>query len=278
MIAFIGSVFSPYYARAITRRQGQAEHFCAMNVVLYQPRRHAWAMTERRRHSVVRDSAHLQIGPSRLHWDGAALHGVFDEITVPVPRRLKGRICVRPQALERAIYPLDEGGRHGWQPIAPRARIEVDFGPDCQWQGHAYIDSNHGSRPMGLDFSSWHWSRGMSASGARVLYDVQPRDGERYCLALRFSSDRPVERFAAPPIADLPRGLWRVKRETRSDSAFRPMIVKTLEDSPFYMRSLIRTQLEGESQEAVHESLDLNRFDQPWVRLLLPFRMPRHWR
>ena len=31
----------------------------------------------------------------------------------------------------------------------------------------------------------------------------------------------------------------------------------------------------GEPMTSVHESLNLDRFDATWVRLLLPFRMPR---
>jgi carotenoid 1,2-hydratase len=45
----------------------------------------------------------------------------------------------------------------------------------------------------------------------------------------------------------------------------------TLEDTPFYTRSQIHTA----AGHFMHESLDLTRFCQPWVQLLLPFRMPR---
>ncbi len=47
IIAFIGSVFSPYYAWA--RRHGPADpaNHCALNVALYGPRGKRWCMTER---------------------------------------------------------------------------------------------------------------------------------------------------------------------------------------------------------------------------------------
>jgi carotenoid 1,2-hydratase len=48
-----------------------------------------------------------------------------------------------------------------------------------------------------------------------------------------------------------------------------------LEDAPFYSRSLLRTSLYGEPADAIHESLDLNRFRAPLVQAMLPFRMPR---
>ena len=50
---------------------------------------------------------------------------------------------------------------------------------------------------------------------------------------------------------------------------------RTLEDTPFYARSLLDTCLLGEPVHGVHESLDLERFRSGWVQMLLPFRMPR---
>ena len=48
VIAFVGSVFSPYYAAARRRQEAVAPaRFCAINVALYGPNRTAWAMTER---------------------------------------------------------------------------------------------------------------------------------------------------------------------------------------------------------------------------------------
>ena len=80
--------------------------------------------------------------------------------------------------------------------------------------------------------------------------------------------------FEPPPRATLPGTLWRVRRETRSDSGeAKPL--RRFEDAPFYARSLIGHRLLGEEVASVHESLDLDRFARQWVRVLLPFRMPR---
>ncbi|MFM7004007.1 MAG: hypothetical protein ACKOXN_08715, partial [Limnohabitans sp.] len=51
LIAFVGSVFSPYYAWA--RRSGQAdpENHCALNVAIYSKGASRWAMTERGKES-----------------------------------------------------------------------------------------------------------------------------------------------------------------------------------------------------------------------------------
>jgi carotenoid 1,2-hydratase len=52
-------------------------------------------------------------------------------------------------------------------------------------------------------------------------------------------------------------------------------VLSTLEDTPFYVRSLLRTQLLGENVTAVHESLDIPRLVSLPVQLMLPWRMPR---
>jgi carotenoid 1,2-hydratase len=51
--------------------------------------------------------------------------------------------------------------------------------------------------------------------------------------------------------------------------------MQTLEDSPFYTRSVLSTHLLGEPATAMHESLSLDRFSTAWVQLMVPFRMPR---
>ena len=72
VIAFLGSVFSPYYAWARGRGVAKPEDHVALNVALYGPRAR-WAMTERGAGSLVRDADHLVIGPSGLAWDGTTL-------------------------------------------------------------------------------------------------------------------------------------------------------------------------------------------------------------
>jgi carotenoid 1,2-hydratase len=74
---------------------------------------------------------------------------------------------------------------------------------------------------------------------------------------------------------DLPATAWRIARRTRADAGTTPRVVQTLEDAPFYSRTWLETQLLGETAPAIHESLDLDRFDAGWVQCLLPFRMPR---
>jgi carotenoid 1,2-hydratase len=84
-----------------------------------------------------------------------------------------------------------------------------------------------------------------------------------------------VQPFDAPPAAPLPGTFWRVARGTRSDTQQPAAVIRTLEDTPFYARSIVSARLLGSSVIAMHESLSLQRFRSPWVQALLPFRMPR---
>ena len=94
-------------------------------------------------------------------------------------------------------------------------------------------------------------------------------------LALQFSADGTARHIDSPAAVELPASGWRVARSTRADHGHGASIVQTLEDAPFYSRSLLATHLLGQPATAVHESLSLDRFRSRWVQCLLPFRMPR---
>jgi carotenoid 1,2-hydratase len=278
VIVFIGSVFSPYYAWA--RRRGRASPYghCAVNVALYGPRKKSWTMTERPRRD-VRGFAHsLTIGPSTLSWDGNRVTVDIDEVTAPIPRRVRGRVRLYPSNLFNEQFALDRDGHHKWSPISPCSRVEVELDqPDLRWSGTGYLDSNIGVRPLEETFSAWNWSRAAIGADAAVLYDVVPRDGDRPGLALRFDTKGRAEPFEPPPRRQLPSTRWRIRRETRADAAFAPEVRRTLEDGPFYARSVLSTRLLGRPATAIHESLSLDRFRSGFVQAMLPFRMPR-WR
>lgn len=281
MIAFVGSVFSPYYAWAKRRGAADAENHCALNVALYRRRagssrfQHLWAMTERS--GAVRSPRSLQIGPSRLAWVGHELQIDIDEWTAPFPQRLRGRITLQPQALPCRAFALDAADRHLWQPISPAARVAVAFDqPRLNWQGEAYLDSNHGARPLEQDFSDWHWSRAALPGGrSQVMYDVNGRDGRPLSLALAFDAGGGFEAITAPPVCGLPVTAWGLQRQSRCDAGMQPIELARLESGPFYSRALVQSQLGGQPVTAMHESLSLRRFSSPWVQAMLPFRMPR---
>lgn len=232
-------------------------------------------MTERGASALRRGARELAIGPSALRWTGERLELCLDEWAVPLPRRVRGRIHVWPQGLSRYLAPLDGAGRHRWGPIAPAARVEVELdAPALRWSGHGYLDCNEGDEPIESPFRSWDWSRARLAGGdTAVLYDVRERSGAERLLALRFARDGAVSTFEAPQRRPLPGTLWRVPRQVRAEAT--PALVRTLEDTPFYVRSELRTRLLGEEVTAMHESLEVPRLASRAVQWMLPWRMPR---
>lgn len=276
IIAFIGSVFSPYYAWARRHApKGLADplNHCAVNVALYGRQGARWAMTERGRGQVQRDAATLQIGSSELRWVGDTLHIEIDEVAVPWPSRIRG--TVRVHAPRRFNHPVQLAAQHRWCPIAPAARVEVDLGGH-RWAGPGYLDSNQGDAPLEQAFQRWDWSRARLDGGhSLVFYDVDRVNAPPLRLGLRFDADGGVRAVEPPPATALPSSLWRVARGARSDDGNPARVRQTLTDAPFYARSLVDAHWLGEPVTAMHESLSLTRFDSAWVQAMLPFRMPR---
>lgn len=276
IIAFVGSVFSPYYAWARARGLADPNEYCALNVVLYGAGGRRWAMTERPGAAVTRATDRLQIGPSSVTWDRSALHYDIDEWTVPLPQRIRGKVRIRPTAISGHEFDLDEAGNHHWRPVAPCARVEVAFtSPALKWSGNAYWDHNAGARPLEDDFVYWNWSRSSQSTGAAILYEGRRRSGDRFSLMLKSGPDGSLERLTPPAEVQLPdTRWWRIARQTRA-IGHQASVVTTLEDTPFYSRTLLSANLFGHPAITIHESLSLDRFKRPWVRCLLPFRMPR---
>lgn len=276
MIAFVGSVFSPYYAKAIRRGSNpNPMNHCALNVALYTPRGKYWSMTERPEASVRRGEGEFVIGSSTLSWDGSALHVDIDEWSVPVPRKIKGRVSIYPNQLFNFSTPLDHSARHHWGPISPSSRVSVHLShPQQNWSGHGYLDSNEGVEPLANTFKEWDWSRGQLSDGSSVVvYDCQFRREEDRVLALRFLENGDIEEFEAPQRKPLPKTAWRLDRRLRSEAQVSQC--RQLEDTPFYQRSIVENQLLGEKIRCFHETLSTPRFAARWVQALLPWRMPR---
>ena len=275
LIAFVGSVFSPYYAWARERQPVDPEAHVAINVALYRPRgRGRWAMTERSATALERSKNAFAVADSSLYWRGDALEIEINERCSPFGDPLRGRIRLNATTLARQGLVLDAHGRHRWRPLVPAARIEVAFEkPDLRWSGTAYLDHNQGVEPLEQGFRYWTWSRQHRHSGDRtttdITYDVIERDDRQSATALSIDAEG---EFSFNPQAGaeqrLPRGLWGIERSSRLPNA---KLVRALEDTPFYTRDL----LANEHGPAVGESLDLDRFASRWVQCLLPFRMPR---
>lgn len=286
LIAFVGSVFSPFYARArIKARRGgptpPAEGFPAINVALYGPGgaggpKKRWVMTEGRAETLARGPDTFQLGGTTLAWEGGALIARFDERAAPFGQRLVGEITLTPRQIFGPEIHLDGVGRHRWWPVSPLARAEVRLSqPEITFSGSAYTDANMGDEPLEAAFRRWDWSRGEGAGGATVLYDAELRDGAPLRWAHRFTEGGAMVPVDPQEHAALTAGGWGVDRGTRHDPGEAPTVIRTLEDTPFYCRTLVEAPLGGERLRMMHESLDLDRFDRGWVRFLLPFRMRR---
>jgi carotenoid 1,2-hydratase len=277
MIAFVGSVFSPYYAWA--RRSGRADpdNFCALNIALYNRRNKRWCMTERGRRHSSRDVNRFVIGPSEMYWDGTSLNIRVKEVGSPIPHKITGNIRIEPLQLFNFSTPIDTQKKHRWGPIAPSAKIEVNLtSPSQQWKGKAYLDSNEGDEPIENGFHDWDWSRSLMNDGSTaVLYDIRYSNQSRAIFSLLFDSHGGVASFEAPLRKVLPCTAWRLNRGVRSSAPVE--ICEQLEDTPFYQRAILKSELLGQTVTSFHESLSIPRLVSPVVRAMLPWRMPRRF-
>lgn len=247
-----------------------------MNIALYGPRRDRWAFTERGAGAVQRDQHALAIGPSAIWWEGGALVIEFDEVTAPFGARLAGRVRIYPEERDGAPLELDVAGKHRWWPIAPAARAEVELThPRLRFHGAAYHDANAGDEPLEEAFAGWTWARVACRERAVVTYDVTRRDGGRRLISRSF--ERGGRTHDDVPVVErsLPMTRWGLDRRIQVGPEARPELLRTLEDTPFYSRSMVRASYLGAEAVGTHETLSLGRFTSWWVQFLLPFRMKR---
>lgn len=278
----LGSVFSPYYARA--RAEGVVDPLdhSAMNVALYHRGASVWSLNERRRTEVHRDASSLTLGASTVRWEGDTLVVSLVERTTPFlparvlgDSRIVGTVRLHPRVRVDAAHTLDPTGLHRWWSVAPMARVEVELTePRLSWQGDGYHDANAGDGPLEETFRAWDWTRAATPDGAAILYDAETLDGRRVPHARRVTRDGRVETLTGPVRAPLTRTAWGIDRATRADRGH-ARVRTTLEDTPFYARSVLSTRLLGHDVPAMHESLDLTRFQRRWVQALIPFRTRR---
>ena len=273
MIGFVGSVFSPWYAWS--GRRDPANH-CCINVATYG-RGGRFTMTDRGRAALRTRGDALEVGPSAMTWAGDRLVITVDEISgPPVISRVRGTITVIPEAVTGVELPLTPDGAHVWRPFAPKARVEVRLeAKGWHWDGHGYFDANFGLRALEADFRFWTWGRYPTREGALCFYDATRADGSRLAAAVAFDDRGTVRMVPAPGAVRFRRSLWGVRRETRADPGVMPRQVMGMLDAPFYARSVVRTQVNGEEVTGVHEALDLRRFASPLIKPMLAMRVPR---
>jgi carotenoid 1,2-hydratase len=277
VIAFVGSVFSPfYYAERARRGEADPMDFCAFNVAVYDGGKRAWGFTEWHRDEVTRTNEAFHVGANRITQDADKIVIAVDEACATGKGRVVGEIILHSkQGFDRA-FSLDASGVHRWHPVAPLADIEVNLSePALGFRGTGYHDANIGDEPLEASIRRWSWSRHEVEGGeTAVLYDGTRVDDSPFSLALRFKRDGTIDEMAPPPLVKLPSSFWwRCPRTTRSEGAVRPRVLRTLEDSPFYSRTLLECTLFGERTPGVHESLALDRFTTKWMQWMLPYRI-----
>jgi carotenoid 1,2-hydratase len=159
--------------------------------------------------------------------------------------------------------------------LAPSARVEVKLNqPSQNWRGHGYLDANEGVEPIEVPFKEWDWSRSLLVDGSvAVMYDVQYKEGADKLLALKFHPDGQITSFEAPSRIAMKKTAWWLARRMRSESSV--SVAAQLEDTPFYQRAILESQLLGESVTSFHETLNVPRLVSPVVQGMLPWRMPR---
>jgi len=236
-----------------------------------------FAMTDRGSLALTATKDTLQIGPSSLTWTGQDLIIDINEVSsLPLISRMRGKITLTPSAITSVELPLTPDGAHVWRPFAPIARINVDLeASGWQFDGHGYFDSNFGTRPLEKDFSTWTWARYPTHTGATCFYDAKRRDGTTLDAAIGFTPNGDARHVTSPASTPFKRTLWALKRETRADAGTTPKQIKPMLDAPFYSRSVVETQLDGEVVQGVHEALDLNRYANPLLKPMLAVRVPR---
>jgi carotenoid 1,2-hydratase len=276
VIGFVGSVFSPFYFRSRDRLATVPYDHCAMNVALYGSGRGTWAFTEYSQCSVQCNADSLVLGQNQIVWDGQGLTCHINERAAPLPMPIRGTVRIYPETSTNFVLALDSHSQHWWQPLVPRARIVVAMEkPLVEWSGTGYLDTNDGATPLDEGFRRWSWLRAHGSTGTTVIYDITPSGEIPRVHALKIDHSGRTHPFEPPQRVVLPKTGWRIQRDTHADFGFVPKVTTTLEDAPFYARSVLDTKLGGERLKAVHESLSLERFRSPWVRALLPFRMRR---
>jgi carotenoid 1,2-hydratase len=268
----VGSVFSPFYAKARKAGAANPEDHCAINVALYGKHKR-WVMTERGAKQMEREADAFRLGPSSLLWKDGSLIIHINEKTSPFAATLKGRVVLTPECFYDHPIALDAAEKHHWQAVAPRGRIEVTFeNPAVSWAGQAYHDMNWGSEALEKAFTSWTWSRAQAQSGTHVFYDLKRRDGTVLTFGRTYTKGD-VQEISLPNKHTLSKSYWALSREVYSDR--RPKLLDSLEDTPFYNRSGVEVSINGEACEGFHETLSLQRFTKPIVQWMIPYRMRR---
>ncbi len=236
-----------------------------------------WSMTRRGGDEIMRWPRALVIGLNTVFWSGTALSLGIDDVTAPLPGRIRGVVHVHLAALPDHRIPLDAPGLHRWRPFAPCARVSVAMErPACAWEGVGWADAHEGDVPLDETFLDWSRSRTRPGGTSVVMHELRLRDGGIARAAYRVDAAGGIERCETERAAALPPTRWRLERRVPADTGA-ARIIATLADTPLYARTLAEAPLHGEQARILHETLSFERLRRGWGRLLLSMRSPPAW-
>ncbi len=276
VIAFVGSVFSPAYAAAKRRGRADPRQHCAINVAVYGADTRRWCFTEYTAASVDRTTNTFKMGKNRVRRTTEALEFFVDDCSPLGRKKIRGTIRLVLGTGSLIPVELDRQSRHLWWPVSPHTTIDVALEhPGLEFRGHGYHDANLGHDPLEDAFKRWSWSRTTTPEHTLVTYDCLVR-GETQPIPRAWTFDGlhpPVSHDLERAPRRMPTTRWWLCPTTRLPGSADP--IHKLEDTPFYARHQLSTDVSGHSCPTVYEFLDLDRFRRRWVQTLLWFRMRR---
>jgi carotenoid 1,2-hydratase len=104
---------------------------------------------------------------------------------------------------------------------------------------------------------------------------VREKNAQENLLALTFTPNGTIDHFEPPPRQALPKTIWGIQRHMRNQSSETLAVKKVLENTPFYTRSVLNSELLGEKVLSFHETLSVPKLTLATTQLMLPWRMPR---
>ncbi|MEL7128270.1 MAG: carotenoid 1,2-hydratase [Pseudomonadota bacterium] len=233
-------------------------------------------MTERPKSAIERTTNTFAVGPSRVDRTSDGLSIRVLERGAPLPRAANGTVEVRLPWQNTRRFQLHPSGRHTWQPICTTAEVSVAFdAPKRTWTGRAYVDTNWGTEPLETGFDYWDWSRTEGPDGsAKIRYVSDLASGGATDFCVGFDTSGEISTHTLEPQTTLPpTPIWRIPRRAGLLNGETPELMRTLEDTPFYSRSLLNHPASG--VRAVHESFSGKRLRSNLIKSLLMVRMPR---